>query len=199
MKIKMKNRSSAKAGYTIPDLRVTREFAPGETQNIEREEIEKLSYLPGGKVLLADYFLIDDKELAAELSPNSLDPEYWMSDNNIKELMLHGSVDQFLDCLDYAPTGVIDLIKKYAVELPLADTRKIEGLKAATGFDTSLALVRIREANEENENNTSSSTGRRAAAPTYGEQNSGRRTAAPSYTVDDLSDKYKVVSYDTEK
>lgn len=199
MKIKMKNRSSAKAGYTIPDLRVTREFAPGETQSIEREEIEKLSYLPGGKVLLADYFLIDDKELAAELSPNSLDPEYWMSENNIKELMLHGSVDQFLDCLDYAPTGVIDLIKKYAVELPLADTRKIEGLKAATGFDTSLALVRIREANEENENNTSSSTGRRAAAPTYGEQFTGRRTAAPNYSIDDLSDKYKVVSYDTEK
>jgi hypothetical protein len=199
MKIKMKNRSSAKAGYTIPDLRVTREFAPGETQNIEKEEIEKLSYLPGGRVLLADYFLIDDKDLAAELCPNSLDPEYWMSENDIKELMLHGSVDQFLDCLDYAPTGVIDLIKKFAVELPLADTRKIDGLKEATGFDARLALVRVKEAATEDEHNTSSSNGRRAAAPTYGEQSSGRRTAAPNYSIDDLSDKYKVVSYDTEK
>jgi hypothetical protein len=122
-----------------------------------------------------------------------------MSENDIKELMLHGSVDQFLDCLDYAPTGVIDLIKKFAVELPLADTRKIDGLKEATGFDARLALVRVKEAATEDDNNTSSSNGRRAAAPTYGEQNSGRRTTAPNYSIDDLSDKYKVVSYDTEK
>jgi hypothetical protein len=34
-------------------------------------------------------------------------------------LLKNGSKEAFLDCLDFAPEGVLDLIKKFAVELPL--------------------------------------------------------------------------------
>lgn len=183
--ILMKNRSSAIAGYTIPETGVTREFAPGETQKIPKEEIEKLSYLPGGKVLLADYFLIDDKELAADLCPNSLEPEYWMSEENVKDIMLHASIDQFLDCLDYAPLGVLDLMKQYAVSLPLGDLKKIEALKNKTGFDTTLALARVRESAMDGENNTTAKPSARRA-PVYEKPAEERRV--------DYSDKYKVIS-----
>lgn len=184
----MKNRSSATAGYTIPETGVTREFAPGETQKIPKEEIEKLSYLPGGKVLLADYFLIDDKELAADLCPNSLEPEYWMSEENVKDIMLHGSIEQFLDCLDYAPIGVLDLMKKYAVTLPLGNLQKIEALKNKTGFDTTLALARVKESAMDEDNNTTvKPSTRRTAAPTYNEKPATERRT-------DYSDKYKVIS-----
>jgi len=38
--------------------------------------------------------------------------------------MTTGSLDEFLDCLDFAPEGVKDLIKTLSVELPLNDVSK---------------------------------------------------------------------------
>ena len=63
-----------------------------------------------------------------------------MNETQIIELLKSGSFDAFLDCLQFAPTGVIDLIKTFSVELPLTDTRKIEALKEKTGFDVIKAL-----------------------------------------------------------
>ena len=65
--------------------------------------------------------------------------EYHMSEEQIIDLLLNGDLDAYLDCLEFAPVGVIDLIKLYAVELPLTDTRKIEALKEKTGFDAAVA------------------------------------------------------------
>jgi len=64
-----------------------------------------------------------------------------MSESDVVELLKNGSVDQFLDCLDYAPAGVIELIKKFAVELPLDDYKKRQALKAKTGFDVDAAVA----------------------------------------------------------
>ena len=44
-------------------------------------------------------------------------PEYYLSEQQIKDLLLTGSMDAFLDCLDFAPEGVMQLVKKYAIEL----------------------------------------------------------------------------------
>jgi hypothetical protein len=63
------------------------------------------------------------------------EPEYYMNEQQIIDLLKTGPLDQFLDCLDYAPLGVIDLIKKYAVSLPLSDYEKRQALKSKTGFD----------------------------------------------------------------
>lgn len=57
------------------------------------------------------------------------EPEYYMNEHNIIDLMKNGSLDEFLDCLEHAPRGVIDLIIKFAVELPLADMNKVSALK----------------------------------------------------------------------
>ena len=51
-----------------------------------------------------------------------------------------GTQDEFLDMLDFAPEGVMNLIKTYAVKLPLTDLYKIEALKEKTGFDSAKAL-----------------------------------------------------------
>ena len=63
-----------------------------------------------------------------------------MNETQIIELLKSGSFDAFLDCLQFAPTGVIDLVKTFSVELPLTDTRKIDALKEKTGFDVIKAL-----------------------------------------------------------
>nr|DAG21583.1 MAG TPA: hypothetical protein [Caudoviricetes sp.] len=52
------------------------------------------------------------------------EPEYNMSEAQVKELILNGSLDAFLDALDFAPLGVIDLIKDLSVKLPISDIHK---------------------------------------------------------------------------
>lgn len=135
----VKNRSAGSVIYTVPELGVRREFAPGETKKITFTELEKLTYLPGGKYLMANYLQINE-EVNAEFNIKT-EVEYYMSEADIVALLKTGSVDALLDALDFAPAGVIDLIKKYSVSLPLTDTRKIEAIKEKTGFDVALAIA----------------------------------------------------------
>jgi hypothetical protein len=68
-----------------------------------------------------------------------------MSEEQIKELLLNGDMDAFLDCLDNAPVGVIDLVKQFAVSLPLNDIPKRSALKEKTGFDVTVVLENLRQ------------------------------------------------------
>ena len=141
----VKNRSASVTGYTIPDLGVRRSFAPGETKRISLEELEKLSYIPGGMALLANFLQIEE---SANLMRN-VQPEYYMSEKDVEKLIKEGSLDEFLDCLDFAPEGVIELIKVIAAKLPLNDVQKREALKNKTGYDLDRALLNMRLVKEE--------------------------------------------------
>ena len=68
--------------------------------------------------------------------------------------------DDFLDCLDFAPVGVIDLIKQLAVSLPLNDMEKREAIKNKFGFDVTKAIENSKIDEEENIS-TAMSSGRR--------------------------------------
>lgn len=134
----VKNRSAGSVSYVIGTHR--REFGAGETQRVSYEELERLTYIPGGKSLIENRFLITDVEILDDLSINT-QPESFLDEEEIKNVMAKGSLDQFLDMLDFAPIGVIDLIKKFAVELPLNNLDKVTALKEKTGFDARLALA----------------------------------------------------------
>lgn len=136
----IKNRSASMVVYKISDLGIRREFAPGEVKKIKFNELEALSYQPGGRELLGNFLQIIEEEVTNELEIRR-EPEYDMSEQQIIELLATGSIDAFLDALDYAPTGVIDLIKKFAVSLPLTDYDKREALKKKTGFDVDKAIA----------------------------------------------------------
>ena len=177
----VKNRSAGVATYKIPELGIRRSFAPGEVKKISAEELEKLTYRPGGMALLANFLQIQDREAIEKIGLKT-QPEYHMSEQDIVNLMTVGSLDEFLDCLEFAPPGVIDLIKKLSVSLPLTDIQKRQALKAKTGFDCDAALKHVMEEKEDDSENTIlKSTGERrvkkeeTAAP-------ARRTA-PKYNV----------------
>ena len=53
------------------------------------------------------------------------------------------SLDQLLDCLDYAPEGVISLVKNMAVDMKLNDVSKRDAIKDKTGFDVSKKVFLI--------------------------------------------------------
>ena len=113
----VKNRSTSMVVYKIPETNLRREFAPGETKRIPFGELEKLTYQQGGKELLENFLQIVDEAVTKDLNVHR-EPEYNMSENQVKDLLISGSLDAFLDALDFAPIGVIDLIKSLAVSLP---------------------------------------------------------------------------------
>ena len=80
-----------------------------------------------------------------------VEPEYEMGEEEIKNLLLNGSLDSLLDCLDFAPTGVLDLIKKLSVDLPLNDSEKRDVIKHKLGFDIGKALENKKQSEEETE------------------------------------------------
>lgn len=176
--LKVKNRSASLAVYSIPEINIRREFAPGETKNITYGELEKLSYQPGGRAIMQNFLQIIDPEATGDLGINR-EPEYDLSEQQIVDLMTKGSLDAFLDCLDFAPVGVIDLIKKFSVSLPLNDIDKRDALKKKTGFDVTVALANMQKEKEDMDTPAVENKERRVKTESAPE---GRRTT-PKYNV----------------
>lgn len=151
--MRVKNRSISVVGYSIPDLHIRRRFVPGEVKDIPKEEIIRLRYQAGGDFLLANYLQIHKDDIK-QLELGNQELEYYYSEDQVKELLLKGNLDAFLDALDFAPQGVIDLIKRYAVELPLNDLSKIDALKKKTGFDATKALANLKAIEQDGKTGT---------------------------------------------
>ena len=114
-----------------------------------------------------------------------VEPEYHMSEQDIARVMTTGTLDEFLDMLDFAPNGVIDLVKRMAVnpKNPLQDYSKIEALKKKTGLDVAAALKNIRaEQEEEKKSIDDSSEVKRRVQKETPAATATRRTA-PKYNV----------------
>lgn len=183
--VKVTNRDNGSVGYSIPDLgNLQRRFEAGETKEVTAEELRKLSYSLGGKVILDEYLIIHDKDLVAELL-GEVEPEYYFEENDVKELLEKGSLDALKDCLDFAPEGTIELVKKVAVDTELNDIKKREAIQASTGFNVTSAIEVNKETSEEK---TEETKVRRTATTTAEPTTSGRRTAAPT------ASKYKIVN-----
>lgn len=147
--IKVRNRNKGTVGYTIPDLgNLHRNFQPSEIKEIPMEELRKLSWIPGGRVLLEDYLIVEDAAAIRELLNLEPEPEYYYTEEDIIKLLNEGTMDQFLDCLEFAPDGTIQLIKDYAVKLELSDIRKREAIFKKTGFDVTSAIEINKESAE---------------------------------------------------
>lgn len=145
------NRSAGKIVYKIPDRGIRRELMPGQTIRVSKEEIEALNYAPGGHKIIADFLYVKDDPTLDALNVHR-EPEYYMTGAQVKKLLEEDSLDQFLDALDFAPDGVLDMIKDLAVELPLNDVAKREALKnhKRTNFDVSAAIAsRVQDKAEE--------------------------------------------------
>ena len=139
---KVKNRSSAKVAYTVQynGNKIHQSYNPGEIKNVPYEELRQLSYQHGGPDLIYNYLQIGNNAEVLNSFNLRPEPEYFLNESQIKNLLTTGSLDEFLDCLDFAPIGVIDLIKKYAVDLPLNDYNKRRAIKEVLGFDVDSAI-----------------------------------------------------------
>ncbi len=139
-KIKVQNRDFGTVGYTIPDLNnLHREFQPNEVKYIPFDELFKLYQVPGGAYILENYLIIDNQEVIDEIV-GQVEPEYFYTETEIIDLMKNGSIDEFEDCLNFAPKGVLDLIKELSVRLPLNDVAKRDLILKKLGFSVASAI-----------------------------------------------------------
>lgn len=145
--IKVTNRDNGSVGYTIPDLHLHRVFLSGETKEITMEELRKLAFIPGGLNILKNYLVMDSEEAVSELLV-SVEPEYYYTEEDVKILLTVGTLAQLEDCLNFAPEGTINLLKKVSVELPLNDVAKRELILKTLGFNITAAIA-AREPEEE--------------------------------------------------
>ena len=186
--VRVTNRSRGTVGYTIPDMgNLQRFFAHGETKVVPMEEIRKLDWTPGGAVLLRDYLKIEDAEAVEEIL-HDVEPEYNYTEKEIKEILLNGSMDQLMDTLDFAPEGVIDLIKDLAIKLEIPDVRKRNAISERTICDISKAIeINQLSKNQDEEPNTGVKQRRVQPVSTQSTVKE-RRTAVLN------NDKYKIVN-----
>ena len=187
-KVQVRNRSNRVVIYHVDDMHVRREFAPGETKMIPVGELMALSQKAGGAYIIRNSLFIQDAPTVKEM-PMKVEPEYYLDDKGVIDLLKNGSVDALLDCLDFAPGGVIELVKKYAVDLPITDTRKIKAIQEKTGFKVDLALKHKEElAAEAAEDAGQTDSGMEVKAatrrvqPAATEEPTSRRTT-PKYNV----------------
>lgn len=148
MLVSVKNRSNNTVIYSIPDGGIRRTFQPNEIKKVDVDELQKLIYQPGGAELLAGYLVIQDKKVLSELM-GVPQPEYWLDEEGVIKMLTEASLDEFLDCLDFAPPGVLEMIQQKAVQLPLNDNAKREAIKKVLGFDVTATIQHEREVKEE--------------------------------------------------
>lgn len=176
----VKNRSASRVVYRIPEEGIRREFGPGEVKQLSFAELEKLSYQPGGVAMMANFLQIQNIDAVQNLGIRT-EPEYHMTEAQIVDLIKTGSLDAFLDCLDFAPVGVVDLLKKFAISVPLEDYEKRKALKEKTGLDVDAALKNI--AAEKADEGKQTTTNTRRIQPIVEETSTGRRTSGANYKV----------------
>ena len=182
---RVKNRGASTVVYKIADKGIRREFKPGQIMSISSEELEELTFQPGGTLILSQFLQIMDLD-GIQAARIKTEPEYHYSEQDIAKLITSGSLDAFLDCLDFAPIGVIDLIKKMSISIPMVDIQKRKALKEKTGFDVEAALKHNEEDKEETQSTIlKTNNGERRVQPDAAP--AGRRTAPP------VTPKYNII------
>lgn len=178
--VEVVNRSGGSLGYYIPDLKLNRVFAPNETKTIAESEIKALYFTSGGKQMLRDDLLVKDADLVDEIV-GEVEPEYFYSESDVKNLLLTGSVDALKDCLEFGTEGVKAIAKNLAVELRINDISKREAIKEILGFDVTKAIEVIKASEEGVEKEAPKQ--RRVSVNTEETAAPKRRTSTPNYKV----------------
>lgn len=178
--VNVKNRSAGLVIYKIPDHNIRREFNIGETKQIPYEELVWLSYQPGGRNLMQNVLQIQNPNATQSLNVHT-EPEYFMSEEDVIKLLKEGSLDALLDALDFAPMGVIQLIKDRAVSLPLYDMQKREAILKATGFNVTAAIENSKP--DEDEEKVEAPAATRRVKPTAETQEAPTRRTSGNYVI----------------
>lgn len=190
--VKVLNRFLGQTTYVIPELHVRRTFQRGAEQEVPFKELQYLKYQAGGEEMLRNILMIEDEE-ALEKLVGDVEPEYHYTESDVENLLLNGSLEQLEDALDFAPLGVIELIKEKAVSLKLSDINKRDAIAKKTEFNVTKAINNIELEKKAEQEEANSTTDKK-------ENLSGRRTQPMAKIDNNVSErrvpatsKYKIL------
>lgn len=198
--INVRNRNNGSTGYVLPENNVKRIFAPGESKKISMGELRSLQYAPGGEYMLNNLLVVEDAKVLEELNMK-VEPEYFYDEKKIRDMLLNSSMDEFLDFLDFATEGAIEIAKEIAVKEQVPDSRKRKALSEKTGFniDNAIKVNEIMDAEEESHEEEKKERRVKSDESNAESEIPKRRAAAPEVKVDKgatvvAPQKYNVVS-----
>ncbi len=142
--MKIVNRSDSTVVYSLEELKVRRLFAPNEEKDVPKGEITSLWQTDGGKELIKHELLVDNAAWIEENYP-AAPIEYFWREDKVKECLINDSLELFRETLDFAPAGVLEIIKRISWQLPLTDLNKIEAIREKLGFDVLMSIGLMRE------------------------------------------------------
>lgn len=181
--ISVTNRNPGSTSYVLPDRNLVRTFEYGETKKISLDELRQLSYVPGGEYILKNCLIVNDRDALSALNLE-VEPEYFYTAEQVKEMLPKWTLDELEDTLNFAPTGVIDLIKKIAVDIKLPDTDKRDLIAEKTGFNVSNAIMINKVMDEPAEEQKEAELTRKVASKNSSDSKTlTRKAAAPKYKV----------------
>ena len=187
--VSVRNRNNGGTTYVLSDMHITRRFGAGETKEIPFDELRALSYAPGGEYMLENCLVVEDDEALRALNMK-VEPEYFYNEENIKEMLLTKTYDEFADFLDFAPEGAIELAKEIAVKEMIPDSKKREMLEQKTGFsvDNAIKINKIMDTPAAS-STPEQKTRRVATTETAATTTTARRAATPQIVIKDKNTK----------
>ena len=133
----VRNRNAGSTRYML-DNGVSRHFEHNEVKKIPFGELKTLTYTNGVQCILKDCLVIENEE--ALLLNLEVEPEYFYSEEEVKTILLNGTLDQLEDMLNFAPDGIIEIVKKLAISLEILDIHKRDMISEKTGFSINNAI-----------------------------------------------------------
>lgn len=136
--ITITNLQDSTTGYIVETSNGTvRRFLPSFASfKVKAEELRQLNYTLGGKDIIQNYIRVENKDLAAEFGVDTEEtPEYNWTEKEVVDCLNSSDIRILLDALDFAPTGIKQLIVDKAVELEVADVNKRQAISKAMGID----------------------------------------------------------------
>lgn len=131
---------------------------------LSEESIRNIAYNPGGRYILENRLIINDQELVKKLELN-LELEDSYTPNDIKDLLINGSVDQLEDALNFGNKGTKELIKDIAIDIEINDLEKRRVIQNYTKVNINQAIENKGEETDTASVQTSTTTKQRKAKP----------------------------------
>lgn len=180
--VQVRNRNNGTTGYTL-DNNFHRDFSPKEIKKVPFSELKQLSYAPGGQYILDNYLVIENQE-ALNLLNMKVEPEYFYTEEKVKEILFSDNLDAFADFLDFAPKGAIEIAKNIAINEQIPDVRKRDMLSKKTGLNINNAIMVNEVMKAEDETSKEEKKVRRVQTESNKEDKTpSRRTSLPDYKI----------------
>ena len=94
--VKVINRGNARVSYLIPDSNgLKRLWHAKEVKEIPMDELRKVMWTTGGAYIFKNYLIIENEEAIKELFSESPEPEYYYTEDKVKQLLLTGTNDNY--------------------------------------------------------------------------------------------------------